>query len=74
MRDAGLAVTLDHDAFTVRVEAGHYAQLVARRWMSVLSTFDDEELAAGLEEMRTRNTSGELTFPDRFAFVTGQRT
>ena len=74
MRDAGLDVTLDHDTFTVTVDAGHYAHLVARRWMSVLSTFDDEELAAGLEEMRTRNMSGELAFPDRFAFVFGHRT
>jgi hypothetical protein len=73
MRDAGLDVTLDHDTFTVTVNAGHYAHLVARRWMSVLSTFDDEELTAGLEEMRTRNVAGELTFPDRFAFVFGRR-
>jgi ubiquinone/menaquinone biosynthesis C-methylase UbiE len=74
MRDAGLAVTLDYDAFTVRVNADHYARLVTRRWMSVLSTFDDEELADGLEEMRTNNVSGELTFPDQFAFVVGHRT
>lgn len=73
MRDAGLDVALDYDTFTVRVNAGHYARLVARRWMSVLSTFDDEELAEGLEEMRTRNMSDELTFPDRFAFVRGHR-
>jgi ubiquinone/menaquinone biosynthesis C-methylase UbiE len=73
MRDAGLTVDLDYDEFTVRVDAGHYAQLVARRWMSVLSTFDDEELAAGLAEMRTRNPAGELEFPDRFAFVLGHR-
>lgn len=74
MRDAGLGVSLDHDTFTVTVNAGHYARLVARRWMSVLSTFGDEELAAGLEEMRTSNVSEELTFPDRFAFVLGRRT
>jgi ubiquinone/menaquinone biosynthesis C-methylase UbiE len=74
MRDADLDVTLDHDEFTVRVNADHYARLVARRWMSVLSTFDDEELAAGLEEMRARNLPGELAFPDRFAFIVGRRT
>lgn len=48
-------------------------------WRSGVTTFVvrgayGKELAAGLEEMRTRNTSGELTFPDRFAFVTGQRS
>lgn len=73
LRDAGLTVALDYDAFTVRVDAEHYADLVAGRWMSVLSTFDDDELAAGVAEMRARNRSGELVFPDHFAFVLGQR-
>jgi ubiquinone/menaquinone biosynthesis C-methylase UbiE len=73
LRDAGLDVELDYDEFIVRVDAEHYAELAARRWMSVLSTFDDEELAAGLAEMRTRNRTGELVFPDRFAFVLGRR-
>lgn len=72
MRSAGLDVTLDYDAFTVRVDAEHYAELVARRWMSVLSTFDDDELAEGLAEMRSRNEPGELVFADRFAFVLGR--
>lgn len=73
LRAAGLEVDLDYDEFTVRVDAEHYARLAARRWMSVLSTFDDRELAAGLAEMRARNGSGDLVFPDRFAFVLGQR-
>jgi ubiquinone/menaquinone biosynthesis C-methylase UbiE len=73
MRDAGLAVELDYDAFTVRVDSDHYADLVARRWMSVLSTFDDVDLAAGLSEMRDRNRPGELAFAERFAFVLGRR-
>lgn len=72
MRAAGLAVRLDYDAFTVRVDTEHYAELVARRWMSVLSTFDDDELAVGLAEMRSRNRPGELVFADRFAFVLGR--
>jgi ubiquinone/menaquinone biosynthesis C-methylase UbiE len=73
LRAADLAVDLDYDEFTVRVDAEHYAELAARRWMSVLSTFDDDELTTGLAEMRTRNRPGELTFPDRFAFVLGRR-
>lgn len=72
MRDAGMDVALDYEAFTVRVDSDHYARLVGRRWMSVLSTFDDDELAAGLAEMRARNGEGELSFPDRFAFVLGR--
>lgn len=73
MSDAGLDVELDDDAFTVRVDSAHYTELVARRWMSVLSTFDDDQLAAGLSEMRSRNPSGELVFDDRFAFVLGKQ-
>lgn len=73
MRGAGLAVELDHDAFTVTVDAEHYADLVAGRWMSVLSTFDDDELAEGLAEMRAANPAGDLVFADRFAFVLGTR-
>jgi ubiquinone/menaquinone biosynthesis C-methylase UbiE len=73
LRAAGMDVALEYDAFTVRVDAEHYADLVARRWMSVLSTFDDDELAAGLAEMRGRNRLGELAFDDRFAFVFGRR-
>lgn len=73
LRAAGLEVDLAYDEFTVRVDAEHYANLAAGRWMSVLSSFDDEELAAGLTEMRDRNGTGELVFPDRFAFVLGRR-
>jgi ubiquinone/menaquinone biosynthesis C-methylase UbiE len=74
LRTAGLDVAVDYDAFTVRVDSQHYADLVGRRWMSVLSTFDDDELAAGLAEMRKRNQCGELVFDDRFAFVLGRRS
>lgn len=73
LRAAGLDVALEYDAFTVFVDADHYADLVARRWMSVLSTFDDDELAAGLAEMRRCNPAGELAFDDRFAFVLGRK-
>lgn len=73
MRDAGLVVRLDYEAFPVRVDRDHYIDLVSRRWMSVLSTFDDAELAAGLREMSERHPPGELEFPDRFAFILGSR-
>ena len=73
MRGAQLNVELDHHAFTVRVAAGRYARLVGRRWMSVLSTFDDNQLAAGIDEMRSRYPAEELTFPDRFASVLGRK-
>jgi ubiquinone/menaquinone biosynthesis C-methylase UbiE len=73
MRTAGLTAELQYEDYVVRVDARHYQSLVGRRWMSVLSTFDDEELAAGLAEMRSGHPEGELSFPDRFAFVLGRK-
>jgi ubiquinone/menaquinone biosynthesis C-methylase UbiE len=74
MRLAGLNVSLEYDEFPVRVDRDHYIELVGQRWMSVLSTFDDGELAAGLDEMRRRHPEDELHFVDRFAFVLGVKT
>jgi ubiquinone/menaquinone biosynthesis C-methylase UbiE len=71
MRSAGLDASLEYDEFPVQVDRDHYIDLVGRRWMSVLSTFDDDELAAGLDEMRRRHPEDELHFVDRFAFVRG---
>jgi ubiquinone/menaquinone biosynthesis C-methylase UbiE len=74
MRRAGLDVSLEYGEFPVRVDRDHYIELVGHRWMSVLSTFDDDELAAGLDEMRRRHPDPELRFVDRFAFVLGVAT
>jgi hypothetical protein len=73
MRRAGLRVELEWGEFPVRVDRDHYVELVGRRWMSVLSTFGDDELAAGLDEIRRRYPEPELTFVDRFAFIRGRK-
>ena len=39
--------------------------------MSLLSTFDDDEVAAGVEEIRRRYPGERMEFKDRFAFVLG---
>jgi ubiquinone/menaquinone biosynthesis C-methylase UbiE len=74
MRQAGLDVGLEYGEFPVRVSRDHYIELVGNRWMSVLSTFDDDELGAGLDEMRQRHQESELQFVDRFAFILGVKT
>lgn len=71
MRAAGLDAEVTYDEYEVAVDRDHYVNLVANQWMSVLSTFSDAELRAGLDEMRERHPAGELRFPDRFAFVLG---
>ncbi len=73
MRDAGLEVSLSYEEYPISVDREHWIELVSRRWMSVLYTFSDEELAAGLAEIRERHPELELHFPDRFAFILGVR-
>lgn len=50
-----------------------YFAMVANRYMSVLSTFDDTELRAGLQEMEERYRDDEvLAFPDHFDYLTAR--
>lgn len=73
MQAAGLAAEVTYDQFQVTVDRDHYVDLVANEWMSVLSTFTEAELQAGLDEMREKYSPGQLSFPDRFAFVLGTK-
>lgn len=73
MRAAGLETEYSIEAFPVTIDREHYFDLVGNQWMSVLSSFTDEELAAGLDEMRDRYPQRQLRFTDRFAFITGVR-
>ncbi|MCF6524692.1 class I SAM-dependent methyltransferase [Streptomyces sp. JJ36] len=74
MRRAGLAVTHTTEQYRVGIERERWLRLVGNRWMSVLSTFGDEELKRGLEEVTERHPDAWLEFDDRFAFVLGERT
>lgn len=73
MQAAGLQTECTIEEVPIVADRDQYIDLVGNRWMSVLSTFTDEELAAGLDEMRERYPPGELQFVDRFAFVVGVR-
>lgn len=74
MRSAGLDTDLRYEEFDVAVDREHYIRLVQRnKWMSVLSTFTDAELAVGAEEMRYRHPEKTLRYVDRFAFILGRR-
>jgi ubiquinone/menaquinone biosynthesis C-methylase UbiE len=72
MRSAGLRVDLRHEEFGVAVDREHFLRLVQHhKWMSVLYSFTDAELAAGAEEMRRAHPEPTLRYRDRFAFVVG---
>lgn len=73
LEQAGLRTVLETDAYPVRIDREEWLKLVAGRWMSVLSSFPDGELDAGLREIAERYPAGELAFDDRFAFITGER-
>jgi ubiquinone/menaquinone biosynthesis C-methylase UbiE len=71
MGDAGLAVELSYDEFPLVFPTERYLTMVRDRYLSLLSTFDDEEVTAGIEEIRHRYRDERVEFRDRFAFVLG---
>jgi ubiquinone/menaquinone biosynthesis C-methylase UbiE len=71
MADAGLTVKLSYEEFPLAFPTERYLAMVRDRYMSLLSTFDDDELAAGIEEIRGRYPGERVEFKDRFAFVLG---
>lgn len=71
MRQAGLEVTSSIEEFPVSISRAHWLSLVAGRAMSVLSTFTDSELDAGLAEIRARHPEPTLNWTDRFGFIMG---
>ena len=73
MADAVLEVSLSYDDFPLRFPTERYLTMVRNRYLSLLSLFDDEELAAGIEEIRHRYPGQQVEFRDRFAFVLGRR-
>jgi SAM-dependent methyltransferase len=74
MSDAGLEAEWSYQLWDARVDPEHYRKLVGNRWMSVLTTFTDEELADGLEEMRRKQEGlAEIRYWDRFGFVLGRK-
>ncbi|MGW7693457.1 class I SAM-dependent methyltransferase [Streptomyces asiaticus] len=73
LADTGLRAELTFVEHELRLDRERYLSMVRSRYMSVLSTFSDEELDAGIEEIRARYPGPEFVFPDRFAFVLGVR-
>ena len=51
-----------------------YLKMVENRYMSLLSSFDDKQLAEGLKEMEQKYAQQSiLEFPDRFVFITANK-
>lgn len=74
MGAAGLDATLTYDSCRLAFRRERYLDMVRDRYMSLLSMFSDEELAAGIEEIERDHPEEVLEFDDRFAFVLGKRS
>jgi SAM-dependent methyltransferase len=73
LRDAGLKTSVSYESFPRRFPKDVYLDMVKNRYMALLSEFDDDELSAGVDEIRTTYPSEELCFDDCFAFVLGRK-
>lgn len=71
MRAAGMQAELTCDSFPLTFPAERYLQMVRNRYMSLLSHFDDDELAAGVALIRRAHPGEEISFPDTIAFILG---
>jgi ubiquinone/menaquinone biosynthesis C-methylase UbiE len=71
MRAAGLDTELTYESFSLAFPTERYLGMVRNRYMSLLSAFDDEQLEAGVAEIRAAHPHEELSFTDTFAFVLG---
>lgn len=70
---AGLFARLAYDGFELGIPKDRYLSMVRDRYLSLLSTFDDHEIQAGINEIDREHPEPVLRFADRFAFVLGIR-
>ena len=70
----GFHVAVDFIEYPLGIPKSKYFQMVQNRYMSLLSTFDDEQLALGLNEMEQKYAQQSiLKFSDRFVFITASK-
>jgi ubiquinone/menaquinone biosynthesis C-methylase UbiE len=69
LRDMGLEVTFSYESFPLSFPRDIYLDMVRNRYMSLLDSFDDQELLAGIDEIRRSQQSDTLNFDDRFAVI-----
>ncbi|MCK9921996.1 class I SAM-dependent methyltransferase [Frankia sp. AgPm24] len=74
LRAAGLATRRWQQEFPRQIAVDRYLSMVRGRYMSVLATFTDAELDAGVVAIAAAHPGPWLRFSDRFEFVLGTRT
>lgn len=73
MLRAGLDVDVNRITIEIHIERDRYLGMVASRYMSLLSAFDDYQLDSGIREMHERMPDPQLVIPDNFVLVSGTR-
>ena len=74
LSSAGLTTTRQVRSYPLTIETPHWLEMVSNRFMSLLSTFDDVELANGVAEIERRiGAHASVSFDDDFEFVLGRR-
>jgi SAM-dependent methyltransferase len=71
VRAAGLATEVSYDSFPLTFPTERYLQMVANRYLSLLSHFDDDQLDDGIAQIRRAHPGEEISFRDTFAFILG---
>lgn len=75
LEDTGAITTVDFIEYSVSVEKFKYFQMVQNRYMSMLSTFTDEEINRGINEIAQKFFDYSiLNFPERFVFIKGKKS
>jgi trans-aconitate methyltransferase len=74
LEKVGFNVSVNFVEFLLTIPKSKYFQMVENRYMSLLSFFDDKQLAEGLVEMSQKYAQQSiLEFPDRFVFITASK-
>ncbi|MDJ0795606.1 MAG: methyltransferase [Calothrix sp. MO_167.B12] len=74
LEKVGFHVSVNFVEYLQVIPKSKYFHMVKNRYMSLLSFFDDQQLAEGLAEMEQKYAQQSiLEFPDRFVFITANK-
>ena len=74
LEKVGFNVSVDFVEYLQSIPKEQYLKMVANRYMSLLSFFDDQQLEEGLAEISEKYAQQSiLEFPDRFVFITATK-
>ncbi|MDJ0736868.1 MAG: methyltransferase domain-containing protein [Nostocaceae cyanobacterium] len=74
LEKVGFNVSINFVEYLHSIPKSQYFKMVENRYMSLLSFFDDKQLAEGLAEMEQKYAQQSiLEFPDRFVFITASK-